>query len=55
MTVLLDFDTEATKNLNTQNINLQLEVKATRLHITWDSRITAEATMIILKPSKRLL
>ena len=24
--------------------NLQLEVKATTLHITWDSRITAEVT-----------
>ena len=35
--------------------NLQLEVKATTLHITWDSRITAEVTMIILKTRKRLL
>ena len=34
VTVSLDFDTEATRNLNTQYINLQLEVKATRLHIT---------------------
>ena len=52
--VSLDFDTEATRNLNTQYINLQLEVKATGLNITWDSRITAKATMIILKPGKRL-
>ena len=48
VTVSLDFDTEATRNLNNQYINLQQEVKATRLHLTWDSRITAKATMIIL-------
>ena len=43
------------RNLNAQNINLQLELKATTHHITWDSRVTAEARMIISKPSKRLL
>ena len=54
VTVSFNFDTEATRNLNTQYINLQLEVKATRLYVTWDSRITAKVTMIILKPGKRL-